>query len=581
MAFERTSDAKIKGDSLDVFVENISKSFGNQLAVRNAEDELQFNKAVLEDGISVEDQLAYRQEQLKRVSDDPQERKRIKNEVAALKQRVVQTGFSNDYLDKLNDFQSGLASVDSVISWLKDQESSIKDPDTLALISKQIGEMNDKKFTLTKSLIENQTAYAVNDKSDSIIGAQIEKVKSAKAAALLVGDQTLASTYDLQLQSLTKARTENNISNSIMALAAQTAVGNSSATGLLDAYNGKANGASASSGPITVGGVTYQSEKDFWTYKRDSYVADNSQNGFFTRLNGEVNTNLKTLASKNSLDTSALLAQTNVYNGLSSRPELANYAATIANTRQDSLQAGANLIANRVIDTYAVNYDINTAVTTLNNLKTLGTNVDDPFNKILTKSAEIKSAQVNNVLQTADSYFKSDPTITAEAALNKAIASNAAAATSPTQLATTPVKDLAKTQLPGATPLPNAPQTTVQPPTTITPPQAAPVAPKPVVTTPPPAPTPTIALNKQLDFGMRDAQVLELQKFLNKAGFSVAPTGQAGSAGMETDYFGPATQAALQKFQAAKGIVSTGDAATTGYGRLGPQTLSAISNYTF
>lgn len=82
-------------------------------------------------------------------------------------------------------------------------------------------------------------------------------------------------------------------------------------------------------------------------------------------------------------------------------------------------------------------------------------------------------------------------------------------------------------------------------------------------------------LNKQLDFGMTDPQVRELQKFLNSQGFAVATTG-AGSAGNETDYFGALTQSALQKFQAAKGIVSTGDAATTGYGRLGPQTLTAI-----
>lgn len=80
----------------------------------------------------------------------------------------------------------------------------------------------------------------------------------------------------------------------------------------------------------------------------------------------------------------------------------------------------------------------------------------------------------------------------------------------------------------------------------------------------------------QLDLGARGENVKALQQFLNKAGFPVSATG-AGSPGNETDFFGPATQAALQKYQASKGIVSGGSATSTGFGRLGPKTLEAIN----
>lgn len=73
-----------------------------------------------------------------------------------------------------------------------------------------------------------------------------------------------------------------------------------------------------------------------------------------------------------------------------------------------------------------------------------------------------------------------------------------------------------------------------------------------------PATTAQVALAKylfkrDLKQGMSGADVKELQKYLNKAGFIVSKTG-AGSVGKETTVFGPATRSALIKFQKARKI---------------------------
>ena len=78
------------------------------------------------------------------------------------------------------------------------------------------------------------------------------------------------------------------------------------------------------------------------------------------------------------------------------------------------------------------------------------------------------------------------------------------------------------------------------------------------------------AITLQLDFGSRGSDVTELQTYL-AANASIYPSG------LITGYFGPLTQAAVQRFQAAQGIVSSGSPATTGYGRVGPLTMARIN----
>jgi peptidoglycan hydrolase-like protein with peptidoglycan-binding domain len=82
-------------------------------------------------------------------------------------------------------------------------------------------------------------------------------------------------------------------------------------------------------------------------------------------------------------------------------------------------------------------------------------------------------------------------------------------------------------------------------------------------------PTPT-TFSRNLYLGVSGEDVRTLQKLLNANGYIVATTG-SGSAGNETIYFGPATKAAVIKFQIAKGI-----SPIAGY--VGPITRTALSS---
>ncbi|OHA58981.1 MAG: hypothetical protein A2571_01225 [Candidatus Vogelbacteria bacterium RIFOXYD1_FULL_44_32] len=82
------------------------------------------------------------------------------------------------------------------------------------------------------------------------------------------------------------------------------------------------------------------------------------------------------------------------------------------------------------------------------------------------------------------------------------------------------------------------------------------------------------SFNRALTVGSTGADVKSLQQFLNSHGFAVASVG-AGSPGLETTLFGPATKAAVLKFQLANGVVLS--ASDLGAGRMGPLTMAKIN----
>lgn len=77
-------------------------------------------------------------------------------------------------------------------------------------------------------------------------------------------------------------------------------------------------------------------------------------------------------------------------------------------------------------------------------------------------------------------------------------------------------------------------------------------------------------ITSSLSVGSSGAQVTELQTYL-KTQPSIYPEG------LVTGYYGSLTAAAVQRFQCREGIVCSGTAATTGYGRVGPQTRARLN----
>ncbi len=79
-----------------------------------------------------------------------------------------------------------------------------------------------------------------------------------------------------------------------------------------------------------------------------------------------------------------------------------------------------------------------------------------------------------------------------------------------------------------------------------------------------------VTFKRDLDLRKSGEDVRELQRYLNRQGFLVTKSGP-GAPGLETDYFGTLTRAAVAQFQRANGIMPTA-------GYFGPKTRAVINS---
>ena len=83
-------------------------------------------------------------------------------------------------------------------------------------------------------------------------------------------------------------------------------------------------------------------------------------------------------------------------------------------------------------------------------------------------------------------------------------------------------------------------------------------------------------LSRNLSRGLTGADVSALQQFLIGQGVLAADSATGFDGLTPSGYFGPKTEQAVQAFQRAQGLVSSGTALTTGFGFVGTKTRAAI-----
>ena len=202
MAFERIRDKKVLAINLNSFISSQLTLVRTLMTRRNLEDESKFNAAVLEDNLTLDQQLEYRQDQLKRVKKDKDERRRVRDEIAGLKDRIEYKKFEDGYIAEVMKLNEGTQSIANTISWINKRMSRTTDQKIIRQMKTELSALKTRRYTEQQNMLTKQTEFATNNKTVSVLDTQIGRVNNARVKALTAGNDDYVALLDLQIQAL-------------------------------------------------------------------------------------------------------------------------------------------------------------------------------------------------------------------------------------------------------------------------------------------------------------------------------------------------------------------------------------------
>lgn len=345
-----------------------------------AEKESAFQRSVLDNGLSYEDQIEFRKKQIEdeknRESIDSEYVRELESDLSDIRSLKKFQEIREDYLSSYEDLVTGKGNLKQHKKFL---EQVLEDNSNEEIQSQYREELATTIAAIESSevaTLNNRISLAEKDGSISLINKTIKDVKKKKSFAELNGNDEEASKWDISLQSLTQRKAEVQIQNSLHDLTFNAEQGEAtSATGKLnelDKLVSKADGGSA----VTINGVGYESERAYWESVRGDYVSGNGSirgyETFFGELESEVKDKVDTVILKTPFGmtpVATLDGIKNTYDNLAKKDYLANYADQFESSRTVALGYGVSKAANAIQSSSIAEVNVTAGLAALDQLQ--------------------------------------------------------------------------------------------------------------------------------------------------------------------------------------------------------------------
>lgn len=407
MAFNTTADRAIKiSVNLNSIIEANLDAVVQVRKRDRAEKEAKFQQIVIDQGLTYDAQIAYRKQQIEeektKPNTDTEYISTLETGVRDLKKLNRFKKVREDYLASYDSLKAGKINLQQHADFLNEQLMGAQSEDERTEIRSEITNVRTQIAQAEIDTLNNRVLVAQKDGTVDILNKTIDDVAKRKAFAELAGNTEESSMWDVSLTSLRKQLNETAITNAIHDIDFNITRKGLNAIDRLDALNVEINKSDANT-PVTVGGIKYNSAKDYWTGKRDSYIAgtgdDSNFQSFFKDFESEVKDKVDTVSAVNKfgfVPVPTLEAIQTDYNNLSNRAEFAPQLNKLTTSKTAALAYGVEKSAGALVDSSVQALQLQSGTKTLENLESkfgidLTAKKVELQSKIIEKGAQLPS----------------------------------------------------------------------------------------------------------------------------------------------------------------------------------------------
>ncbi len=356
----------------------VNNAINSVRAIRSTEQarkESEFQKAIA-NGLSYEEQLAFRQEQLDEEKassfNDKDYVLSLENSIVSTKKLIRFNKYRLKYAKSLGDLSSGKINEETYLDTLVNYLNTVQDPDLRLEIQQNITDARAKVKEYNDTILSNQVKKATYDGSKTELTNVINSVNKARTNALINDNQDEVTSYDETLAALNSQLSTVDIQDSLTDFQVKSSTKGTSSLEKLNFINDKVS-SSNDNYPVTIGGRTFNSVREYWGLQRDSYLNGSSQifGDFFSELQTEANNVINSNTAKFGYPTQVVIDSTNkTFTDLAGKEEMQPYLNKLDITKATVMTTAVDSYAKKIVDAATTTLEYEYADTQLEALGT-------------------------------------------------------------------------------------------------------------------------------------------------------------------------------------------------------------------
>lgn len=392
--------------SLGEIVNTRLQAYSKTVTAIRAKQDADFSSKVAELGLTYDQQATYYKTRLdaEKKSDFPDESyiETLTSNFDNLNKLARYQDFQDKYKNDLDAYSTGKLDIGSLITEVTNAMNNETDQTNKNSMRDELSKLKTQQFTSFQNVLTNKISLAENDQSIPTLNDMLGQVQTLQSEALASGNEELAGSYALQAQKIKSDVSSITVQKKTNDITLATINGNIKSGDKLSQLQNLVNGADANS-PVTIGGVRYNSEKDYWAGQQNAYLSGNGS-GLFGDIAKDINTEMTATlnvsaahSSNGAIPFSDLINVNNTFSTLLANPAVGPYADRINGVKVSILSNASATNVNAINAEYGVSGDYSKAMQDFTNLETI-TGINQATNKqiLIGNEATSKEKQANS-----------------------------------------------------------------------------------------------------------------------------------------------------------------------------------------